>query len=132
MSPSTSKDAFAGGVRRKVAVFRSADRTGITPREDGRTRADEIVPDLFVIETSTGAEASNDARVARDLECRSTVTATALIGCHAFPGTRACTVKSALSACVGTLYASIPVAADLWKVWLPAPGVQPIARATAN
>jgi hypothetical protein len=35
-----------------------------------------------VIETATGAEASNEARVAFDLVCMSTSTVTAVIGCH--------------------------------------------------
>ena len=76
--------------RRGLAVPLS--RTGITPRDAGRTRADEIVPDRFVSETSTAVAASNVTRVARDLVCRSTFTATALTGPQGPPPIRALTL----------------------------------------
>ena len=92
MSPSTSNETLAGGLRRNVAVLRSCEITGTQPKDAGRTRADEIVTDRFVSETSTAVEASNVTRVARDLVCKSTFTATARTGCQGLPATRARTL----------------------------------------
>jgi hypothetical protein len=73
-SPFVSKETSWGRESVNVAAFASALIIGAMPYDSGRTRADLIVPDVFVTATSTGPPVSKTTMPAFEYVSLSTVT----------------------------------------------------------